>query len=312
MTPLQALRFVTEHRFRQQPLRPLIGGNTVPQLSLFVLGVDELIKCPKHSELITEVGQLMDNVVHFIQSLSVVGMPSAALQHPRRPFAIVPVVTSLSEQVVTLVTTQLSNRKISWLPLGPLDGAAGHILKHTAWLSNANDSARKAVHILCANVSEHGRMLEYLMKVLASDSQRQQLLNQGTSLVSVVFTLLRNACMHPYCSYRGDLVDWFGVISAALLGVPVSRAAKPVRCALSYDDLLANGYYIDGGNVRELSAGMMIPMLSQVQLMVWADNIIASVKDAKQLAVAASLHRLFNRGPAPTWEDWERFVFGSS
>jgi len=164
----ECLQIILEHHQSYSPSPPpFISTNesgvaeSLPGLCIF--GIDELLKShdlkdnPHHPDAQEFYSNLTTCVGLLMNSWHVAG---------GRKFAIMPVVTSLS-QIIVSNTTQRSNRSINWIPLRPLAGVEVEVCKALfAKYDKIDESIRQAVHCLCLFLGEHGRLLEYLVDLL--------------------------------------------------------------------------------------------------------------------------------------------------
>jgi hypothetical protein len=291
------LTFVAEHRFG----RVKLGRGQETRAHLFFLGVDELMKFPQYKELITVVGKTMDTVWQ--------------LALPNRvgtcPMMVLPLVTSLSSESVIGSLTD-SNRTVSWIPLGPLRNAAHYIARLDSRLSEAGPSVQKALRILCADLGEHGRMLEKLVGYLWRDggANLKLLLKQGLTMVPDILTALHTPCK-AYLAIPHGNTEGLGVVSAALLGQPVIRDATPAGCELTYDDLQKNGIYISS-EASSTDERMFAPVMSPFQLLSWAQRITtAGDPNGPAFQVAEVLLRVMRRDPPDNGVAFESFLCGT-
>jgi hypothetical protein len=291
------LKFVAQHHFGRIKVAP--GQETRPRL--FFLGVDELMKFPKYKDLVIEVGKTMDAVWQ--------------LKLPNRvgtcPMIVLPVVTSLSSEAVRL-SLRDSDRSMSWIPLGPLRGAADHIARLDSRLSLAGETTLKALRILCADLGEHGRMLEHLVDYLWRDdcANLKLFVRQNLTMVTDILTALQTPC-NDYVMIPRGTTKGLSIVSAALLGQPVFRLDAPAGCDLTYDDLQKKGIYIssEASGIRD---DMFTPVMSPFQLLNWAratvidDDLICTA-----YKVAEVLLRVMRRDSAVGGVEFDKFICGT-
>ena len=160
----ECLHLILEHH--ESTVEASFDDANVPGLCIF--GVDELLKShkfmnnPHHPEaqkfykdFVTAIGLLMQS-----------WYPAGG-----REYAVMPVVTSLS-QIIVGNSTQRSNRSINWIPLQPLAGVDVEVRKALFGENvEVEDSVKQAVCSLCMFLGEHGRLLEFLVKMLREPPQ---------------------------------------------------------------------------------------------------------------------------------------------
>ena len=299
------LKFVAEHFFRHMHHRGGVSssqhGGTPPFVLFF--GVDELIKHTSYGHLITVVGSTMDSAWTLFSEC-----------HDPRHLIILPVVTSLSSAAVTDSATP-SGRRVEWIPLGPLYGAAEHIVELEPLLRGADASARKALRILCADLGEHGRMLEMLYDCLLQSQGRhlRNLLTHGTGGISHILHDLEKPCV-DYLRIPLD-IEGLGIITNALLGRQVGRSRTPAGgCKSTHDQLQMYGTYISSTEECASSESTFVPVMSPFQLFTWAQrvkDIESSETDKMVSSVADVLLRVTTRDSTVSGYTFENFACGT-
>lgn len=227
------------------------------------------------------------------------------------PLIILPVVTSLSSMSVKN-SARGSSRSVAWIPLGPLQGAAEHIAQLDSRLENADESVQKALRIMCADLGEHGRMLEFLYAHLQKEGggNLKLLLDQGIVMVSEILLALEDSCGIYLSTPSG--IQGLGIVSAALIGRPVSRTLTPAGCQSSYDDLQVQGVYISSEMSGRVSSDF-IPVMSPFQLLHWArETKKAQESDTLAGKVASVLLRVMKRDPSMDGYKFENFICGTT
>jgi hypothetical protein len=272
----------------------------MPAQRLLFIGVDELIKFPSHPELLSLVGSTMDRVWEF-HVPNIVG---------KCPLIILPLVTSLSSLVVDRSVTPISNRDVAWIPLGPLFGAAEHIIEVEPLLFDSDASAQKALRILCIDLGEHGRMLEKLLEYLKEDGNKNLnlLCDNGMSEVSRILKALEGPCK-AYLPAELATAKGLSIVSAALLGQPVDRDTYPNGLAKTYEDLLSSGTYISSETSGSGIQSLITPVLTPFQLLFWARNVLGCGGLVSQVAVV--LLRVMTRDSKADGFTFEEFVCGT-
>jgi hypothetical protein len=271
----------------------------MPVQRLFFIGIDELIKFPSYAELLTLVGSTMDKVWEL-------DVPNGV---GKCPLTILPMVSSLSSLSVDESVTPYSNRDVAWIPLGPLRGAAEHIVKLFPRL-DGSVLVHKALRILCTDLGEHGRMLEKLVDYLRQDDNKMvellRALNSGA--VGGILDALEVPCK-AYLSIRLTSDHGLSIVSAALLGQPVIRNARPDDgLDITFENVLSEGTYISSeGSAADIHT--FIPVMSPFQLLHWARNAIT--KHGLVGQVAAVLLRVMSRSPKVDGYVFEDFVCGT-
>jgi len=156
----ECLHFILEHH--ESTVEASFDDANVPGLCIF--GVDELLKSHKfmNNPYHPEAQEFYKDFVTAIGLLMQSWYPAGG-----REYAVMPVVTSLS-QIIVGNSTQRSNRSINWIPLRPLAGVEVEVRKALFFdkYDNINESIRQAVRCLCFFLGEHGRLLEYLVDLL--------------------------------------------------------------------------------------------------------------------------------------------------
>jgi hypothetical protein len=268
---------------------------------LFFLGVDELMKFPQYKELITVVCKTMDTVWQ--------------LALPNRvgtcPVMVLPLVTSLSSVAVRHSLTE-SNRTVSWIPLGPLHNAAHYIARLDSRLSEADPQVQKALRILCADLGEHGRMLEKLVDHLwdRNGANLELFSQQGLTMVPDILTALQIPC-EDYLAIPLGNTEGLSIVSAALLGQPVFRDAAPAGCELTFDELQKEGIYISS-EASSTDVVLFTPVMSPFQLLSWARAIMtAGNPNGPARKVAQVLLRVMRRDPPGNGFAFENFICGA-
>jgi hypothetical protein len=133
---------------------------------VFIIGVDELIKSESTTDKLTE-----DVMGRLAKSISAIGswMDQRCLVDGRRQLIVIPVVTSLSQLLVD-DAAPLSGRSITWIPLSPLYGVSHHVCKALGLGEDAAHARhRQTIDTLCRFLGEHGRLVEFLIRIIKDD-----------------------------------------------------------------------------------------------------------------------------------------------
>jgi hypothetical protein len=296
------LKFVAEHFFGHMHQRgdsPSAQHGVDPPFVLF-FGVDELIKHPSYGDVIAAVGRTMDTVWTLFSQ-----------RHRPGHLMVLPLVTSLSS-IAVIDSLTPSGRRLAWVPLGPLYGAAEHIASLEPRILAAGASVHKALRILCADLGEHGRMLEMLYTSLQENKGRRlrKLLTHGTGAISKILEDLEDPC-DDYLRIPPDIVG-LGIVTDALLGREVSRSQTPVGCGRTHDQLQVHGIYISSADESSSKSSRFTPMMSPFQLLHWAKHVKAGQESSDLVSrVADVLERVMARDSTVDGYTFENFACGT-
>jgi hypothetical protein len=305
LTLVLCLQFVAEHFFGHMQQRVGVSssyhGITSPCLMFF--GVDELFKHPSCGHLVTAVVSTMDSAWTLFSECH--------HRHPRH-LIILPVVTSPSP-VALSDSAAVSGRRVELIPLGPLYGAADHIVELEPLLRDADASARKALRILCADLGEHGRMLEMLYGRLLENQGRhlRHLLAHGIGAISQILHDLEYVCQ-GYLDTPPDYAG-LGIVTGVLLGRQVCRSRTPAGgCQRTHDQLQMRGIYISSAEECTSCELTFIPVMSPFQLFIWARRVWMCQKTHNLLkSVADVLLRMMDRDSTVGDYAFENFACGT-
>ena len=139
------------------------------QRSIFVLGIDELLKSYDSNllaqELATPGHNFSKSQAFFNDFISAIG---DLMELDGKSFAVLPVVTSLSQLTVAKTTTN-SKRSINWIHLPPLEGIDKEVCRALNINATSHPDAVKAIEFLCDYLGLHGRLVELLTLILLED-----------------------------------------------------------------------------------------------------------------------------------------------
>jgi len=166
--------------------------------------------------------------------------------------------------------------------------------------------AAQAVSMLCDYVGGHGRMLEGLASILTEERKMVEYHNLRYMNI-IAIRLSSNILLQNYLLPGG--MRSFGIVAAALEGLPVDLLDKPFNCEKSYDELLLTGVYPFRDSKSNES---FVPRLSLFQIVEWCTRTLknppANSRDLQCFFII--LHDMLRLRELYVWYHFEAFHFG--